>query len=78
MNNALKAIPVSLIKFVLMDFAFYTNVQVLFIVPLALNVQEASARNRRNVALTLQIVQVMKCVMESFVSRNTVKMMIVL
>ena len=49
MNNALKAIPVSLAKFVLMDFAFYTNVQVLFIVQLALNVQEASARNRKKV-----------------------------
>ena len=61
-----------------MDFALFTNVQVLSIVPMALNVQEASVRNRKNVVLILLIAQVMKCVMESFVSRNTVKMMIVL
>ena len=78
MKNVPKATHVSLAKSVLKGIASCPNVQVPFIVQKALNVQLASARNKTKAALILLIVPMMKCVMESYVSRDIVQMMIVL
>ena len=77
MKNVPKATHASLAKSVLKGIASYPNVQAPFIVQKALNAQLASARNKTKAALILLIVPMMKCVMESYASRDIVQMMIV-